>query len=55
MWCVCVNCFFAHSYIAFDYDAVAIIHDVQGYSELPEDAVASVLKAGNVCIIFLFH
>ncbi|KAJ0750121.1 putative xylan 1,4-beta-xylosidase [Helianthus annuus] len=33
-------------YIASDCDAVAIMHDVQGYSKLPEDAVASVLKAG---------
>ncbi|KAK9053399.1 hypothetical protein SSX86_030033 [Deinandra increscens subsp. villosa] len=35
-------------YIASDCDAVAVMHDVQGYSKLPEDAVASVLKAGNV-------
>ncbi|XP_024970716.1 probable beta-D-xylosidase 7 [Cynara cardunculus var. scolymus] len=33
-------------YIASDCDPVAIMHDVQGYSKLPEDAVASVLKAG---------
>ncbi|KAI7753159.1 hypothetical protein M8C21_010959 [Ambrosia artemisiifolia] len=33
-------------YIVSDCDAVAIMHDVQGYSKLPEDAVASVLKAG---------
>ncbi|KAJ9545887.1 hypothetical protein OSB04_025594 [Centaurea solstitialis] len=33
-------------YIASDCDAVAIMHDVQGYSKVPEDAVASVLKAG---------
>ncbi|KAK1431272.1 hypothetical protein QVD17_07728 [Tagetes erecta] len=33
-------------YIASDCDAVAIMHDVQGYSKLPEDAVASALKAG---------
>ncbi|XP_057786037.1 probable beta-D-xylosidase 7 [Salvia miltiorrhiza] len=33
-------------YIASDCDAVAIIHDVQGYAKEPEDAVAAVLKAG---------
>lgn len=37
-----------HRYIASDCDAVAIMHDVQGYSKLPEDAVSSALKAGNV-------
>ncbi|KAL7585206.1 probable beta-D-xylosidase 7 [Lactuca sativa] len=35
-----------NGYIASDCDAVAIMHDVQGYSKLPEDAVASVIKAG---------
>ncbi|XP_071713319.1 probable beta-D-xylosidase 7 [Rutidosis leptorrhynchoides] len=35
-----------NGYIASDCDAVAIMHDVQGYSKLPEDAVSSVLKAG---------
>ncbi|KAK2994896.1 hypothetical protein RJ640_001879 [Escallonia rubra] len=33
-------------YIASDCDAVAIIHDVQGYAKLPEDAVVDVLTAG---------
>ncbi|KAI3460011.1 hypothetical protein Pfo_016674 [Paulownia fortunei] len=33
-------------YIASDCDAVAIIHDQQGYAKEPEDAVADVLKAG---------
>jgi hypothetical protein len=33
-------------YITADCDAVAIIHDVQGYAKVPEDAVADVLKAG---------
>ncbi|KAK4434181.1 putative beta-D-xylosidase 7 [Sesamum alatum] len=33
-------------YIASDCDAVAIIHDEQGYAKEPEDAVAYVLKAG---------
>ncbi|CAK9165612.1 unnamed protein product [Ilex paraguariensis] len=33
-------------YITSDCDAVSIIHDVQGYAKLPEDAVADVLKAG---------
>jgi hypothetical protein len=33
-------------YITSDCDAVAIIHDVQGYAKEPEDAVADVLKAG---------
>ncbi|KAH6778202.1 Glycosyl hydrolase family protein [Perilla frutescens var. frutescens] len=33
-------------YIASDCDAVAIIHDMQGYAKEPEDAVADVLKAG---------
>ncbi|GAB2233396.1 hypothetical protein Droror1_Dr00002618 [Drosera rotundifolia] len=33
-------------YIASDCGAVSIIHDVQGYAETPEDAVADVLKAG---------
>ncbi|XP_027150102.1 probable beta-D-xylosidase 7 [Coffea eugenioides] len=33
-------------YIASDCDAVAVIHDDQGYAKLPEDAVADVLKAG---------
>ncbi|KAG6422973.1 hypothetical protein SASPL_113356 [Salvia splendens] len=32
-------------YIASDCDAVAIIHDPQGYAKEPEDAVAAVLKA----------
>ncbi|KAL2503809.1 putative beta-D-xylosidase 7 [Abeliophyllum distichum] len=35
-----------NGYIASDCDAVAIIHDTQGYAKLPEDAVADVLKAG---------
>ncbi|KAL2503806.1 putative beta-D-xylosidase 7 [Abeliophyllum distichum] len=35
-----------NGYIASDCDAVAIIHDNQGYAKLPEDAVADVLKAG---------
>lgn len=43
-----------HRYIASDCDAVAIMHDVQGYSKLPEDAVASVIKAGNLCIVELY-
>ncbi|XP_027093239.1 probable beta-D-xylosidase 7 [Coffea arabica] len=33
-------------YIASDCDAVAVMHDNQGYAKLPEDAVADVLKAG---------
>ncbi|KAL3514094.1 hypothetical protein ACH5RR_026811 [Cinchona calisaya] len=33
-------------YIASDCDAVAVMHDNQGYSKLPEDAVADTLKAG---------
>lgn len=33
-------------YITSDCDAVAIIHDDQGYAKSPEDAVADVLKAG---------
>ncbi|KAL7127788.1 hypothetical protein ABFS83_14G274600 [Erythranthe nasuta] len=33
-------------YIASDCDAVAIIHDQQGYAKEPEDAVADVLQAG---------
>ncbi|KAK6130704.1 hypothetical protein DH2020_035558 [Rehmannia glutinosa] len=33
-------------YIASDCDAVAIMHDQQGYAKEPEDAVADVLKAG---------
>ncbi|GFQ04442.1 probable beta-d-xylosidase 7 [Phtheirospermum japonicum] len=33
-------------YIVSDCDAVAIIHDQQGYAKEPEDAVADVLKAG---------
>ncbi|KAL3619724.1 putative beta-D-xylosidase 7 [Castilleja foliolosa] len=33
-------------YIASDCDAVAIIHDEQGYAKEPEDAVSEVLKAG---------
>ncbi|KAL6962622.1 putative beta-D-xylosidase 7 [Sarracenia purpurea var. burkii] len=33
-------------YITSDCDAVAIIHDEQGYAKVPEDAVADVLKAG---------
>ncbi|XP_047078005.1 probable beta-D-xylosidase 7 [Lolium rigidum] len=35
-----------NGYITSDCDAVAIIHDVQGYAKEPEDAVADVLKAG---------
>uniref|UniRef100_A0A453PJ89 Glycoside hydrolase family 3 N-terminal domain-containing protein n=1 Tax=Aegilops tauschii subsp. strangulata TaxID=200361 RepID=A0A453PJ89_AEGTS len=35
-----------NGYITSDCDAVAIIHDVQGYAKAPEDAVADVLKAG---------
>ncbi|MBA0765125.1 hypothetical protein Gotri_014375 [Gossypium trilobum] len=35
-----------NGYITSDCDAVAIIHEDQGYSKLPEDAVADVLKAG---------
>uniref|UniRef100_A0A453PJ88 Glycoside hydrolase family 3 N-terminal domain-containing protein n=1 Tax=Aegilops tauschii subsp. strangulata TaxID=200361 RepID=A0A453PJ88_AEGTS len=34
-----------NGYITSDCDAVAIIHDVQGYAKAPEDAVADVLKA----------
>ncbi|GFQ04441.1 probable beta-d-xylosidase 7 [Phtheirospermum japonicum] len=33
-------------YIVSDCDAVAIIHEQQGYAKEPEDAVADVLKAG---------
>ncbi|KHG30322.1 putative beta-D-xylosidase 7 -like protein [Gossypium arboreum] len=35
-----------NGYITSDCDAVAIIHEDQGYGKLPEDAVADVLKAG---------
>ncbi|KAI5597766.1 hypothetical protein BDE02_02G087300 [Populus trichocarpa] len=35
-----------YGYITSDCDAVAIIHDDQGYAKSPEDAVADVLKAG---------
>ncbi|MFQ6628627.1 hypothetical protein Gotur_006609 [Gossypium turneri] len=35
-----------NGYITSDCDAVAIIHEDQGYAKLPEDAVADVLKAG---------
>ncbi|XP_037415804.1 probable beta-D-xylosidase 7 [Triticum dicoccoides] len=35
-----------NGYITSDCDAVAIIHDVQGYAKAAEDAVADVLKAG---------
>ncbi|CAN0922632.1 Probable beta-D-xylosidase 7 [Linum grandiflorum] len=35
-----------HGYITSDCDAVAIMHDAQGYAKQPEDAVADVLKAG---------
>ncbi|MBA0612802.1 hypothetical protein Godav_013356, partial [Gossypium davidsonii] len=34
-----------NGYITSDCDAVAIIHEDQGYAKLPEDAVADVLKA----------
>ncbi|GJU16299.1 hypothetical protein Tco_1144265 [Tanacetum coccineum] len=34
----------AARYIASDCDAIAIMHDVQGYSKLPEDVVAVILK-----------
>lgn len=33
-------------YITSDCDAVAIIHNDQGYAKSPEDAVVDVLKAG---------
>ncbi|GER40282.1 beta-xylosidase 1 [Striga asiatica] len=33
-------------YIVSDCDAVAVIHDQQGYAKQPEDAVADVLQAG---------
>jgi hypothetical protein len=36
-------------YITSDCDAVAIIHEVQGYAKTAEDAVADVLKAGMTC------
>jgi len=39
-------------YITSDCDAVAIIHDDQGYAKSPEDAVADVLKAGIVTLSF---
>ncbi|EPS70883.1 hypothetical protein M569_03875, partial [Genlisea aurea] len=35
-----------HGYITSDCNAVSIIHDIQNYAKLPEDAVADVLKAG---------
>ncbi|KAK3159124.1 hypothetical protein QOZ80_2AG0146020 [Eleusine coracana subsp. coracana] len=35
-----------YGYITSDCDAVAIIHEVQGYAKTAEDAVAYVLKAG---------
>ncbi|XP_062220354.1 probable beta-D-xylosidase 7 [Phragmites australis] len=35
-----------YGYITSDCDAVAIIHDAQGYAKTAEDAVADVLKAG---------
>ncbi|KAL6912122.1 hypothetical protein ACP4OV_000927 [Aristida adscensionis] len=35
-----------YGYITSDCDAVAIIHEVQGYAPTAEDAVAGVLKAG---------
>ena len=33
-------------YITSDCDAVAIIHNDQGYAKSPEDAVVDVLRAG---------
>ncbi|GJR88483.1 putative F-box domain-containing protein [Tanacetum coccineum] len=38
--------FYDQRYIASDCDAIAIMHDVQGYSKLPEDVVAVILKQG---------
>ncbi|CAM9002512.1 unnamed protein product [Rhodiola kirilowii] len=35
-----------NGYITSDCDAVAIIHEAQGYAKTPEDAVVDVLKAG---------
>lgn len=35
-------------YITSDCEAVAIIHDRQGYAKTAEDAIADVLKAGIV-------
>jgi hypothetical protein len=39
-------------YITSDCDAVAIIHDAQGYAKTAEDAVADVLKAGTRSLLF---
>lgn len=38
-------------YITSDCDAVAIIHENQNYAPSPEDAVAAVLKAGQISLI----
>lgn len=37
-----------HGYITSDCDAVSIIRDNHKYARTPEDAVADVLKAGNL-------
>jgi len=48
------TCTFLHvliRYITSDCDAVAIIHDAQGYAKTAEDAVADVLKAGTSSLL----